>query len=48
MTSTEQKELPIMIYDCFSSRRFGGNVGGIVLDAQALETEQMQQTARAC
>lgn len=46
MTSTNQKELPIVIYDCFSSRRFGGNVGGIVLDAGTLETEQMQQIAR--
>lgn len=39
-------ELPIVIYDCFSSERFGGNVGGIVLDAAALDSAQMQKIAR--
>lgn len=37
---------PVALYDCFSSQRFGGNVGGIVFDAADLETCQMQKIAR--
>ena len=46
MNPTNNNKLPIVIYDCFSNRMFGGNVGGIVLDAAMLETDQMQQIAR--
>ncbi len=38
--------LPVIIYDCFSDRRFGGNVGGIVLNAGSLDSEAMQRIAR--
>jgi len=34
------------LYDCFSNRRFGGNVGGIVFDSASLDTAHMQQIAR--
>ena len=46
MPHSKQTELPIVIYDCFTDHRFGGNVGGIVFNAGALETEQMQKIAR--
>ncbi len=40
------KGLPLFIYDCFSNQKLGGNVGGIVLNASALETDHMQRIAR--
>ena len=46
MTNTSETELPIVLYDCFSNQRFGGNVGGIVLDAANLCSIQMQKIAR--
>ncbi len=46
MPRSDQNELPLVIYDCFTDKRFGGNVGGVVLNAGALETEQMQKIAR--
>lgn len=46
MTQIPATELPIVIYDCFSNQRFGGNVGGIVLDAASLDSAQMQKIAR--
>lgn len=36
----------MVVYDCFSNQRFGGNIGGIVLDAQALDAAQLQSIAR--
>ena len=38
-------QLPLKIYDCFTRTRFGGNVGGIVLEAGALDDAQMQAIA---
>ena len=46
MPHSNHTELPIVIYDCFTDQRFGGNVGGIVFNAGSLETEQMQKIAR--
>ncbi len=46
MPHSDQTEFPIVIYDCFTDHRFGGNVGGIVLNAGKLETEKMQKIAR--
>lgn len=40
------KRLPFAVYDCFSSRRFGGNVGGIVFEAGLLSDDEMQKVAR--
>ena len=34
------------VYDCFTRKRFGGNPGGIVFDAGALDAETMQAVAR--
>lgn len=39
------RRLPIKIYDCFSSRRFGGNVGAVVYDCEQLTTQEMQSLA---
>jgi PhzF family phenazine biosynthesis protein len=44
--NTMQNERPLLIYDCFSNQKFGGNVGGIVLNAGALKADQMQIIAR--
>lgn len=38
--------LPLFIYDCFSNQKFGGNVGGIVMNAGGLETDHMHRIAR--
>ena len=38
--------LPVLVYDCFSDTRFGGNVGGLVLNANDLSAEMMQNIAR--
>ncbi len=46
MHTDSKTQLPIVIYDCFTNQRFGGNIGGIVLDAGALQTDQMQSIAR--
>lgn len=46
MTEPTIRRLPLKIYDCFSSRRFGGNVGGIVLEAGLLADAEMQAIAR--
>ncbi len=46
MNAENKNQLPLVIYDCFSNQQFGGNVGGIVLDAGALETDHMQRIAR--
>lgn len=45
-TPDTNEELPVVVYDCFSDTRFGGNVGGIVLNAGNLPTETMQNMAR--
>jgi trans-2,3-dihydro-3-hydroxyanthranilate isomerase len=37
---------PFIVYDCFSDRRFGGNVGGVVLNADNLDPQTMQKIAR--
>ena len=42
----DQSERPFMVYDCFSDVRFGGNIGGIVLNAGGLSDEAMQNIAR--
>ena len=44
--TTATETLPVFIYDCFSDTRFGGNVGGLVLNAGGLSTETMQSIAR--
>lgn len=46
MLESRGRQLPVKIYDCFSNRRFGGNVGGIVLDAGGLADGDMQRIAR--
>jgi len=46
VSQNQTSQLPIVIYDCFSNTRFGGNVGGIVLEASALDRAQMQKIAR--
>ncbi|MCC2113861.1 MAG: PhzF family phenazine biosynthesis protein [Hyphomicrobiales bacterium] len=46
MQSSVRMQLPFKIYDCFSNRRFGGNVGGIVFDAGGLADEEMRALAR--
>ncbi len=46
LQSTATTTLPFIVYDCFSDRRFGGNVGGVVLNAGGLETQTMQNIAR--
>ncbi len=46
MHTDNKTQLPLVIYDCFTNQRFGGNIGGIVLDAGALQTDQMQSIAR--
>ncbi len=45
MPERKNRRLPLMIYDCFSNRRFGGNVGGIVLEAGLLADTEMQAWA---
>jgi len=45
MKPDSPSDLPLVIYDCFSDTRFGGNVGGIVLNADALTPEMMQSIA---
>lgn len=42
----DANRLPFAVYDCFSSRRFGGNVGGIVFEAGFLSDDEMQNVAR--
>jgi len=44
--STATTSLPFIVYDCFSDRRFGGNVGGVVLNASDLDADTMQKIAR--
>lgn len=39
------KRLNIWLYDAFTSQRFGGNIAGVVLDADTLSTVRMQQIA---
>lgn len=34
-----------LLYDCFTEQRFGGNVGGVVLDADGLGEADMQRLA---
>ncbi len=46
MPEPKNRRLPLKIYDCFSNRRFGGNVGGIVLEAGLLADTEMQAIAR--
>jgi len=46
MHTDNKTQLPLVIYDCLTNQRFGGNIGGIVLDAGALQTDQMQSIAR--
>lgn len=38
--------LPLTVYDCFTSVRFGGNVGAIVWDAAGIDEQAMQSIAR--
>lgn len=45
-TPSPDTQLPVIIYDCFSDTRFGGNVGGVVLQAGGLDTGHMQKIAR--
>ena len=42
---TNQNELPVMVYDSFTDVRFGGNIGGIVLNAGGLSSDMMQKIA---
>ncbi len=46
MLEPDTRRLPFRIYDCFSNRRFGGNVGGIVFDAGSLADSEMRAIAR--
>lgn len=46
MPGHARKKLPLKVYDCFSSRPFGGNVGGIVLEADGLSETRMQAIAK--
>lgn len=46
MHQISRKQLSFKIYDCFTSHRFGGNVGGIVYDAGALADAEMQALTR--
>ncbi len=46
MHTDNKTQLPLVIYDCFTNQRFGGNIGGIVMNAGALQTDQMQSIAR--
>jgi len=43
---TSVSGLPIALYDCFSDTRFGGNVGGVVFQANSLSSAEMMQIAR--
>lgn len=45
MSKAGQARLPVAIYDCFSSHRFGGNIGAIVFEAAGLDAAQMQAIA---
>ena len=45
MSKADQTRLPVVIFDCFTNERFGGNIGGLVLEAGDLDTGQMQGIA---
>ena len=40
------KGAPFIVYDCFTDIRFGGNVGAIVMQADMLDDQQMQNIAK--
>ena len=46
MPRPERQQLPLKIYDCFTSTPFGGNMGGLVLDAGLLADAEMQVIAK--
>lgn len=46
MPGSERKQLPLKIYDCFTTTQFAGNIGGLVFDAGLLAEAEMQAIAK--
>ncbi len=46
MSKPQNRQLPLKIYDCFTNARFGGNIGGLVFDANLLADAEMQAMAK--
>ena len=46
MSEPKIKQLPLKIYNCFTNTRFGGNIGGLVFDADLLVDSEMQAIAK--
>ena len=43
---TGARHYPMRVYDCFTERRFGGNLGGVVYECGDLDQSAMQAMAR--
>ncbi len=38
-------KIPFLLYDCFTDKQFGGNIGGIVFNAKNISKKIMQKIA---